>query len=101
MKRYLLTLALGLLLGAVLLLGVLVARAFGSTTASRVPASSPAGLARQGRSGSPAEPSLDTTGTYHPTQSSINRRRGTGCSGMPAQVPARRDHMTFGKPCRA
>lgn len=30
MKRYLLTLGLGLLLGAVLLLGVLVARAFGS-----------------------------------------------------------------------
>ncbi|HLL46829.1 MAG TPA: hypothetical protein VK399_08960 [Longimicrobiaceae bacterium] len=47
MKRYLLTLGLGLLLGAVLLLGVLVARAFGSTTASRVPGSGPAGLARQ------------------------------------------------------
>lgn len=46
MKRYLLTLALGLLLGAVLLLGVLVARAFGSTTASRVPASGPADRAR-------------------------------------------------------
>ncbi len=30
MKRYLLTLGLGLLLGAVLLLGVLAARAFGS-----------------------------------------------------------------------
>jgi hypothetical protein len=47
MKRYLLTLGLGLLLGAVLLLGVLVARAFGSTTMSRVSDSSPAGLARQ------------------------------------------------------
>jgi hypothetical protein len=46
MKRYLLTLGLGLLLGAVLLLGVLVARAFGSTTGSRVPGSSPAGLDR-------------------------------------------------------
>ena len=30
MKRYLLTLGLGLLLGAILLVGVLVARAFGS-----------------------------------------------------------------------
>jgi hypothetical protein len=46
MRRYLLTLALGLLLGGILLLGVLVARAFGSTTRSRVPGSSPAGLAR-------------------------------------------------------
>jgi hypothetical protein len=35
MRRYLLTLGLGLLLGGILLLGVLVARAFGSTTISR------------------------------------------------------------------
>ncbi|HEV2735054.1 MAG TPA: hypothetical protein VGV85_09445 [Longimicrobiaceae bacterium] len=34
MKRYLLTLGLGLLLGGILLLGVLVARAFGSATVS-------------------------------------------------------------------
>jgi hypothetical protein len=46
MKRYLLTLGLGLLLGGILLLGVLVARAFGSTTAFRVLASSPAERAR-------------------------------------------------------
>jgi len=39
MKRYLLTLGLGLLLGGILLLGVLVARAFGSTTMSRVESS--------------------------------------------------------------
>jgi hypothetical protein len=43
MKRYLITLGLGLLLGGILLLGVLVARAFGSTTVSRVPGSGPVG----------------------------------------------------------
>ncbi len=43
MKRHLLTLGLGLLLGGILLLGLLVARAFGSTTVSRGPGSSSVG----------------------------------------------------------